>query len=103
MNKELIFIKGFAKGRGYHELARAIRVTEKYHKGQMRIGGEPYINHPSRVTTFLIAIGVTDQKTLSAAMLHDVPEDCKVTREILIEEKISAETIALHFFLTKQG
>lgn len=103
MNKELIYIKGFAKGRNYHELSRAIRVAEKYHKEQTRIGGEPYINHPSRVTAFLISLGITDEKTLCGAMLHDVPEDCRVSRKEFKDEKISDETIDIIFLLDKTG
>lgn len=103
MNKELIFINGYAKANKYYELMRAIHIAEKYHHNQKRDGGEPYITHPSRVTAFLISLKIEDEKILCGAMLHDVPEDCKVTRETLRAEGISEETIEIIFLLDKTG
>lgn len=84
MNKELIFIKGFAKGKEYWKLMEAIHIAISLHEGQKRINGEEYIDHPTRVTSFLISIGITDQQTLVDGMLHDVIEDCHLTRRDLI-------------------
>jgi len=101
MKKELIFIKGFAKGKNYHELMRAISLAEQKHRGQKRKGGEDYLTHPSRVTAFLISIGIDDEKTLCGAMLHDVPEDCGTKREEFLSYCISEETIEIIFLLDK--
>ena len=55
------------------------------HENDMRKTGEPYITHPTRVASFLISLGITDESTLIAAMLHDVIEDCDVTAQGLIK------------------
>ena len=47
------------------------------HFGQFRMSGEPYIAHPLNVALILTEIKA-DFETLSAALLHDVVEDCDV-------------------------
>ncbi|MFT3871603.1 MAG: bifunctional (p)ppGpp synthetase/guanosine-3',5'-bis(diphosphate) 3'-pyrophosphohydrolase [Nocardioides sp.] len=59
-------------------LGRAYLVAEKYHTGQTRKSGEPYITHPLAVTTILADIGMTEP-TLVAALLHDTVEDTPYT------------------------
>jgi len=59
-------------------LERAYLVAEKYHTGQTRKSGEPYITHPLAVTTILADIGMTEP-TLVAALLHDTVEDTPYT------------------------
>ena len=55
-------------------LERAYAVADKWHTGQMRKSGDPYITHPLAVTTILDDIGMTEP-TLVAALLHDTLED----------------------------
>lgn len=64
-------------------LNRAIELAKKYHEGQFDKGGYPYIDHPLRVMKNVKTI---EEKIL--AVLHDVLEDCNVSREVLIEEGI---------------
>lgn len=78
-SKSMIFLKGYAQGNGMKNTLRAIRIAEKYHAGQLRKTGEPYIDHPTQVACELLALGVTDDATIAAALLHDVLEDCNVT------------------------
>ena len=59
-------------------LERAYLVAEKYHTGQTRKSGEPYITHPLAVTTILAELGMTEP-TLVAALLHDTVEDTPYT------------------------
>ena len=54
------------------------------HKGQTRMSGEPYIQHPLEVTAILADMHM-DHETLIAAMLHDVLEDTPVSKEELSE------------------
>ena len=55
-------------------LERAYDIAEKFHRGQVRKSGDPYITHPLAVTTILADIGMTEP-TLVAALLHDTVED----------------------------
>lgn len=64
-------------------LEKAINLAQKYHKGQFDKGGHPYIEHPLRVMNDVESI---DEKVV--AVLHDVIEDCHVSREELIKEGI---------------
>jgi guanosine-3',5'-bis(diphosphate) 3'-pyrophosphohydrolase len=63
-------------------LERAYAVADKWHTGQMRKSGDPYITHPLAVTTILADIGMTEP-TLVAALLHDTVEDTPYTLEEL--------------------
>ncbi len=63
-------------------LERAYNTAEKYHRGQMRKSGDPYITHPLAVTTILADIGMTEP-TLVAALLHDTVEDTEYTLDQL--------------------
>ena len=63
-------------GRSYNmdKIQRAYDLSEKAHRGQMRISGEPYITHPLAVAYILMSLGM-DTDTIIAAILHDVVED----------------------------
>jgi (p)ppGpp synthase/HD superfamily hydrolase len=74
-HKEMVYIKGFAKGKEYWNLLKAINVATTLHEGVKRKSGEPYIDHPMRVVSELIALGLHDDITLAAGLLHDVVED----------------------------
>jgi guanosine-3',5'-bis(diphosphate) 3'-pyrophosphohydrolase len=63
-------------------LERAYLTAERYHAGQTRKSGDPYITHPLAVTTILADIGMTEP-TLVAALLHDTVEDTPYTLEEL--------------------
>ncbi|MGH7746664.1 MAG: RelA/SpoT family protein, partial [Candidatus Dormibacteria bacterium] len=59
-------------------LVRAHAVAELAHKGQFRLSGEPYIEHPLSVAGILADLRL-DADTLAAALLHDTVEDTEVT------------------------
>lgn len=63
-------------------LERAYDTAERFHRGQTRKSGDPYITHPLAVTTILADIGMTEP-TLVAALLHDTVEDTPYTLEQL--------------------
>ncbi|MCK1797843.1 RelA/SpoT family protein [Streptomyces sp. XM4193] len=56
------------------QLERAYQVAERWHRGQKRKSGDPYITHPLAVTTILAELGM-DPATLMAGLLHDTVED----------------------------
>lgn len=68
-----------------NKVRRAYEFSADAHFGQLRLSGEPYIQHPLEVANILAEMHM-DQDTLVAAMLHDVIEDTGTGKE-----KISTE------------
>ncbi len=54
----------------YHFAAEA-------HQGQVRLSGEPYVEHPLQVALTLAELQL-DASSLAAALLHDIPENCGI-------------------------
>jgi len=73
----------------------------KAHEGQVRKSGDPYLDHPLQTATTLASLQL-DADTLAAALLHDVPEDCKVSLKE-IEAKFGPEVSKLVDGATKLG
>src|SRR3954463_5897494 len=71
---------GYLKPKDVARLAEAYRFSEAAHAGQTRQSGEPYISHPIAVAEILAACHL-DAQALIAALLHDVTEDTKVTKD----------------------
>jgi GTP diphosphokinase / guanosine-3',5'-bis(diphosphate) 3'-diphosphatase len=61
---------------------RGYVVSAKYHKGQVRLSGEPYLTHPLEVANILAELKL-DVVTVTAGLLHDVLEDTLMTPEEL--------------------
>ena len=61
----------------------SLEYATKWHEGQLRASGEPYINHPLFVADILTSIKA-DRETIIAALLHDVVEDTEVSQEDII-------------------
>jgi GTP diphosphokinase / guanosine-3',5'-bis(diphosphate) 3'-diphosphatase len=55
-------------------IQRGYVVSAKYHKGQLRMNGEPYLTHPLEVANILAELKL-DAVTVTAGLLHDVLED----------------------------
>jgi len=73
-------------------LERAYAMAEKYHRGQRRKSGDPYITHPLAVTTILAELGM-DIPTLCAGLLHDTVEDTDYALDMLRRD--FGDTVAL--------
>ncbi|HEX4788896.1 MAG TPA: bifunctional (p)ppGpp synthetase/guanosine-3',5'-bis(diphosphate) 3'-pyrophosphohydrolase [Actinospica sp.] len=73
-------------------LERAYQVAERYHRGQRRKSGDPYITHPLSVTTILAELGM-DVPTLCAGLLHDTVEDTDYSLDMLRRD--FGDTVAL--------
>ncbi len=69
-------------GQSLEMIQRGYVVSAKYHKGQVRMSGEPYLTHPLEVAHILaeMRLGVV---TVTAGLLHDVLEDTLMTPEEL--------------------
>ncbi|MFI6845723.1 RelA/SpoT family protein [Kitasatospora sp. NPDC050467] len=64
------------------DIEKAYAVAEKWHRGQKRKSGDPYITHPLAVATILAELGM-DAPTLMAGLLHDTVEDTDYGLETL--------------------
>ena len=84
---------------GIEQVRRAYKFADEAHLGVTRRSGEPYITHP-----IAVALQCTewklDAQALMAALLHDVMEDCGVTKADLVE-KFGATVAELVDGLTK--
>src|SRR3954465_6810055 len=88
---------GYLKPKDVARLAEAYRFSEAAHAGQTRQSGDPYISHPLSpppippprppplspplAVAEIPADGHLEGKPLMGALLHDVPEDPKVTKD----------------------
>lgn len=68
---------------------KAYNFAQAAHKGQKRLSGEPYVEHPVETALFLADLNL-DATTLAAALLHDVIEDCDVPY-LELEEQFGPE------------
>lgn len=75
---------------------KALIFAAALHAGQVDKSGKPYIFHPVRVASTF-----TDDTERTIAVLHDVMEDCGVTRDDL-EKEFSAEVADAVATLTRQ-
>jgi guanosine-3',5'-bis(diphosphate) 3'-pyrophosphohydrolase len=67
------------------EVLRAYELAEESHRGQKRLSGEDFIEHPVAVATILADLGM-DLLTVQAALLHDVVEDTQLSIEDIRRE-----------------
>ena len=71
------------------KIKRAYLYALDKHSGQYRRSGEPYIYHPLCTAIILTTVSA-DCDTICAGLLHDVIEDCGVTKGEL-EEKFGLD------------
>ena len=80
-------------------IKKAYEMAEVAHRGQLRMSGDPYIQHPL-ATAVTIASLRMDAALIAAGLLHDVPED--TGRPLaLIEEQFGPEVAKLVDGVTK--
>jgi guanosine-3',5'-bis(diphosphate) 3'-pyrophosphohydrolase len=61
-------------------IEQAYEFSDAAHQGQMRQSGDPYISHPVAVAE-IVANWQLDAQAVIAALLHDVMEDTRVSKE----------------------
>ncbi len=81
------------------DLERAFDLAVEAHAGQARATGEPYVTHPIASAQILAELGL-DPVAITAALLHDVPEDTEYSLTD-IEERFGAEVAHLVDGVTK--
>jgi guanosine-3',5'-bis(diphosphate) 3'-pyrophosphohydrolase len=59
-------------------IEKAWQFASRYHAGQLRVSGEPYLNHPLAVARILADMRM-DVVSIETGLLHDVVEDTSVT------------------------
>jgi GTP pyrophosphokinase len=80
-------------------LRAAFEMAELAHHSQMRVTGDPYITHPLAAAQIVADIGI-DPVAVTAAILHDVPEDSDFTLAD-VEERFGPEVAQLVDGVTK--
>lgn len=91
LSPELYYLELIERVHQYHPsdevslIAKAYKVADAAHKGQVRKSGEPYIIHPLCVAIILAELEM-DKETIVAGILHDVLEDTIMTEEEMREE-----------------
>lgn len=99
-----LFIKGYAIAKEMRNTLIALSVASQFHANQKRKGGAPYLIHPLEVTSYLINLGIDDDITLAAAILHDVVEDCNIKdayKELSKKYDLDKKVIDVVLLLTK--
>ena len=92
-------VKEYLSTEDVQKINEAYKFAEKCHTGQLRKTGDPYIIHPVFTAIYLSNMKM-DWQTISAALMHDVIEDCGVTFEE-IEELFGREVAGLVDGVTK--
>ena len=78
---------------------RAFDLAVEAHRPQVRASGEPYVTHPIASAQILAELGI-DPVAVSAALLHDVPEDTEYSLAD-VEERFGPEVAQLVDGVTK--
>lgn len=100
-NEELLYLKGYLKGKGFNRAVKAVNLAEELHSNAVRKSGEPYISHPCRIANALISLKVDDEDILIATILHDVLEDTDI-KATLLEEYFGENAVRLIKLVTKE-
>lgn len=87
---------------------KALKLAEYYHFGQTDIGGNDYIEHvkyvEDNVKEYLQLENITNLQDIynikTAALLHDIIEDCGLTEDKLLAEGISQKSVNIIKTLT---
>ena len=76
----IIRIEAFNANVNIPLIRKAYEFSDKSHKGQKRLSGEPFVEHPLQVALILSKLQM-DSSSLAAALLHDVSEDTDISIE----------------------
>ena len=86
-------LSDYLKPKQIEQVNKAFEFANQAHSGQFRTSGDPYVSHPIAVASILSSFHM-DEDILSAAMLHDVIEDCGIPKKV-IEEKFNKDVANL--------
>lgn len=94
-------VKKYATEEDLNLIKKAYEFAQKYHDGQERSSGEPYIIHPLEVALILADLEL-DIASIVAGLLHDVVEDTHASLQE-IEQEFGSEIASLVDGVTKLG
>ena len=91
------YVKTYASVKNLYQTSKVLPYARELHKGQVRKGKDkvPYIYHPLLIACHALALGLDDDNIVSAALLHDVCEDCGVMVDELPENELTKEAVSL--------
>ncbi len=96
---EELIVKTYYLGDARNVLFEAFDIANRYHDGQTRESGDPYISHPLSVAILLTELDA-DVPTLQAAILHDTIEDTSM-KSTTISDHFGKEVLDLVVGMTK--
>lgn len=100
--KELLSLRKVPyNSRRIERISKAYEMAKKAHEGQKRKSGEDYFVHCVETAATLVHMGL-GSITISAALLHDVPEDTEITSEE-IKKEFGGEVAFIVDGVTKLG
>lgn len=103
-DKMYTYLKGYAMGKSMPNTLNALNYARKLHKGQTRKSGEEYIIHPLTLACHAISIGIDDDFIVASLILHDVVEDCGVSKNDLpVCDEVREAVQLLSFFKPKDA
>lgn len=95
-SREMEAILGGQDNKQSHLFWKAFSFAVDAHQDQRRKSGEAYVSHPCMVAMILAKeLGVTDQETLAAALLHDTVEDVEDVSMELVGELFGPKVEAI--------
>ncbi len=77
------YLREYIEEHQMQQSAVALEAAIRFHHGQKRTEGRPYIIHPMMLAMHGIVLGVAQDDLLAVMLLHDVCEDCPVSPEEL--------------------
>lgn len=100
--KELLSLRKIPyNAKQVERITRAYKFAKKAHAGQKRKSGEDYFEHCAETGAILVKMGL-GSITVSAGLLHDVPEDTDVSLEA-VEKEFGKEIAFIVEGVTKLG
>ena len=86
-----------------YETMKALAFAREKHCGQLRKSGDPYIVHPLTMACDAVSMGIKDDVTVAAILLHDVCEDCGVSLAELPVSDAVKRAVELMTFQIMEG
>ena len=98
-------ILDYARAKGMKQTLKAVKLMNKYHKGQFRKGSGriPYRVHPLMMACHAFALDIYDDDIISVCLLHDVLEDTDAEMEDLAMNPEVEEALELLTFKEREG